>query len=159
MSEPNEAFNCWFAENYERLVSLADRYTSEPHDLLHHVYLRVVKADPPRIMDNPFGYLHRALYFEATRGAYKRLMKTGDALPPDLPYEQDFDHLVKLEQLQVWASMLHPFDRVLLQLYMDGWNMAEVARGSGIPASTIKTSIHRTKKKLHAVANNRQNKE
>ena len=101
--ERKGVFDSWLTENYERLLVIAKRYVTEPEDLLHHVYLRVLNADPPRLMDNPLGYFHRAMYFEATRGQYKRLMKCSEELTHDPPFEQDFEKLVRAEQLQVWA--------------------------------------------------------
>ena len=55
------------------------------------------------------------------------------------------------------ANHLSWFDRTVLELYLDGWSMAELSRQSGIGVSVLYESISQSKKKLRRVIRRREN--
>tara|TARA_R110000803_G_scaffold54078_4_gene110690 strand:+ start:3798 stop:4277 length:480 start_codon:yes stop_codon:yes gene_type:complete len=145
-----ETWNKWFTENYDKLVGIAKRYHKEPYDLVHHVYIRVQRQkDMSKIMINPLPYFKRAMYIEATRGKFKSLYIYNDK-PEWLDIRQDEPETkhFKLEEIELITDQLNYFDKTVLHIWIDGYNICEVARESGIPHQVLHTSLHRSKKKI-----------
>ena len=147
-SDNRRDFDSWFAQNYSNLLEIAGRYTPDTSDLLHHVYLRAIKADPPDIMRNPAGYLHRAMWMEVTRGQFKRLMQIDGAQVMDVPDSPDPTNILVREVFEMMSDRLHWFDRAVLKLYLDGYNLTEVAKEADIKPSVLWVSVHRSKNKM-----------
>jgi len=101
----------------------------------------------------------KAMYFEATRGKFKELYKTNDNEPTEQTSESDWSKAIQREQLQLILDRLSWFDRTVFGLYLNGWNMAEISRRSGIGESTLYRSLHVTRKTLKDVLRNRTEKE
>ncbi len=87
------------------------------------------------------------MYMEATRGQFKKIYRLEDRPPaPDVAVETDLQTALRREQVELFIDRLQWFDRQIVRLYLDGHNLAEVAREAGINPATIYQSLHRTKK-------------
>ena len=155
-SRHTEDWNRFLTRNYSKLLHVAQRWTDDPGDLVHHVYLRCIDK---RYMENPFGYFVKAMYFEATRGKFKELYKTNDHEQTEQATETDWSKAIQRERMQLLLDRLSWFDRTVFSLYLQGWNMAEISRRSGIGESTLYRSLHVTRKTLKDVLRNRTEEE
>jgi DNA-directed RNA polymerase specialized sigma24 family protein len=145
-----EEWNKWFEENYDKLLKVAETYHSDFEDLVHHVYLRVYRQrDLTRVMKNPLPYFKRAMFVEATRGKFKGQYTYKDC-PEWLDIKQDesSEKHFMLENIELITDQLNWFNKTVLHIWIDGYNICEVARESGIPHQVLHTSLHRTKKKI-----------
>jgi len=151
-----EDWNEFLTKNYAKLVRIAKRWTDDPSDLVHHVYLRCIdKRFPNKEGETAMGYFVKAMYFEATRGQFKEIYKIIDQEPDEATTENDWTKAVRREQMQLVLDRLSWFDRTLFSLYLQGWNMADLSRRSGIGESTLYRSLHITRKTLKDVLRNR----
>lgn len=139
------------ARSYSKLVASARPLHRDPIDLVHHTYLRVERQDLDKVLDNPMGYFCRAMFIEATRGDFKKKYELKEA--PSYQHVSDYDlsFAIMKEELEIMTCHLSWFDRKVLRLYLDGWNLTQVSRESGIKTSTFHTSLHRSRKKLRDV--------
>lgn len=152
-SEVRKDFDAWFAEEYMNLVHSARGMHRDPFDLVHHVYSACVKASPVNIMDNPAGYFHTAMWTQATRGTFKAMYAISDTFVGDIPTESNIGWHIAREEAMLLTHHLKWFDRQVLKLYLEGYNIRQVGRESGIPYTTLYQSLWRTKNKLkHALS-------
>lgn len=141
------------AEQYTRLTQIAGQWTADKCDLVNHTYLRC-RRNP--FVDNPMGYFVRAMHREATRGQFKKAYSiTAEIYFEVAEPEQDDKHLQR-EVVAIVLDRLSWFDRTVMQLYIDGQNMAELSAESGINQSTLYQSIYRTKNTLKNAIHKRQ---
>jgi DNA-directed RNA polymerase specialized sigma24 family protein len=155
-SRARKDFDAWFVENYDDLTQVARRLHPDGPDLLHHTYLSCVLAlrKNKNILDNLPGYVHTAMWNLST-GTFRKLYKITDA--PDYTHISNYDiqEAIRKEEALLMANHLSWFDRTVLELYLDGWSMAELSRQAGIGASTLYESISQSKKKLRLVIRQR----
>jgi DNA-directed RNA polymerase specialized sigma24 family protein len=149
-------FDAWFSENYEDLVQTSFALHPDAYDLVHHTYLSVCQAldANPKIADNFGGYVHTALWKFAQRD-FRKLYHVADAPQKELVSDYDLRDAIRKEEALLMANHLKWFDRKVLELYLEGWSMAELARESGINRSTLYESISQSKKKLRDVIRQR----
>ncbi len=147
-SEARRAFDEWFKEEYATLLESARGIHRDHMDLVHHTYHSCIRAAPPRIMDNPSAYFHTAMWTQATKGAFKRLYRITEATPQEIPANDNTGALIEREEALLLTNHLAWFDRQVLRLYLEGYNLRQVSRESGIPHTTLYQSLHRTRKKL-----------
>ena len=149
-------FDAWFSENYDDLVQTAFALHPDAYDLVHHTYLSVCQAldANPKIADNFGGYVHTALWKSAQRD-FRKLYHVADAPQKELVSDYDLRDAIRKEEALLMANHLKWFDRKVLELYLEGWSMAELARESGINRSTLYESISQSKKKLRDVIRQR----
>ena len=90
-------------------------------------------------------------------GTFRKLYKITDA--PDYTHVSNYDiqEAIRKEEALIMANHLSWFDRTVLELYLDGWSMAELARQSGIGVSVLYESISQSKKKLRRAIRRREN--
>ena len=155
-SKHKEDWNNFLRKNYLKLRTIGKRWTPDSSDLVHHVYLRCIDKPFP---ENPLGYFVKAMYNEATRGKFKELYKTSDNEPEEQATSTDWSKAIQREQMQLLLDRLSWFDRTVFSLYLQGWNMADVSRRSGIGESTLYRSLHVTRKTLKDVLRNRTEKD
>tara|TARA_R110002167_G_scaffold78666_6_gene217493 strand:+ start:3576 stop:4040 length:465 start_codon:yes stop_codon:yes gene_type:complete len=136
----------FYAERYEDIARLARRHTSDPHDLVHHTYLRCITTP---FADNPMGYVSVAMFREATRGKFKELylIREGVEYTP-VADEPDLTKSLQREQMQLIIDRLSWFDREVINLYLQGWKMTEVSKKTGIAVSALYKSVSRSKKQI-----------
>jgi len=101
------------------------------------------------------GYATVALFREATRGQFKRLYQRRDHLDPELIHmTHDLQKSIQREQLQIIIDRLSWFDRMIMNLYLEGWSMVEVTDGSDIAVGVLYQSLHRSRKTIiNAICN------
>ena len=152
-SQSRREFDSWLEANYQKLVNSATSIHSDPTDLVHHTFLRIISLKGVKlvkVMENLFAYFSRAMFFEATRNNSK--FKSDYEIYPvprkDQLTEYDLSHAFLLENFELAVDRLSWFDRTTLKLYCEGWNLTQVARESGIKPSTFHTSLHRSREKL-----------
>ena len=149
MNSDKALWDKFVSENYEYLVQIARRHTSDPEDLVAHCYLRIIDK---RFMEKPMGYFCTAMYMEATRGQFKSIYQLQDTpTPPEPIYDPDITLSIRREQVELIIDRLGWFDKTVIKLYLDGYNISEVARESGIKPATLYQSLHRTKKIIQDV--------
>ena len=141
-------FDDWFVQAYGRLIESAHGMHREPRDLVHHVYLACVSAAPPDIMRNPDGYFNTAMWMQATRGPFKRMYVMRHAKLSELPTEDNIANQIAREEAMLLTNHLAWFDRQVLRLYLEGYNLRQVSRESGISHNVLYQSLHRTKQKI-----------
>lgn len=155
-SRARRDFDAWFVENYDDLTQVARRLHPDGPDLLHHTYLSCVLAlrKNKNILDNLPGYVHTAMWNLST-GTFRKLYKITDA--PDYTHISNYDiqEAIRKEEALLMANHLSWFDRTVLELYLDGWSMAELSRQAGITAEVLYKSISTSKKKLRLVIRQR----
>jgi len=155
-SRARRDFDAWFVENYDDLTQVARRLHPDGPDLLHHTYLSCVLAlrKNKNILDNLPGYVHTAMWNLST-GTFRKLYKITDA--PDYTHISNYDiqDAIRKEEALLMANHLSWFDRTVLELYLDGWSMAELSRQAGITAEVLYKSISQSKKKLRLVIRQR----
>jgi len=156
-SKARRDFDAWFVENYDDLTQVARRLHPDGPDLLHHTYLSCVLAlrKNKNILDNLPGYVHTAMWNLST-GTFRKLYKITDA--PDYTHVSNYDiqEAIRKEEALLMANHLSWFDRTVLELYLDGWSMAELSRQAGISAEVLYKSISTSKKKLRNVIRQRR---
>ena len=159
-SEARRAFDEWFAANYDELLQVAHRLHHENRDLVHHTYIACVKAleSNPDILDDIPGYVHRSLWNNHFNG-FRKLYYISDAPKKigQLVSDYDLQEAIRKEEALLMADHLSWFDRTVLELYLDGWSMAELARETTIDVNVFYVSIHKSKKKLRRVVRLRSN--
>ena len=144
MSSDKRQWDAFVTENYDYLVTVARRYTPDAEDLVNHCYLRIIDK---RFMEKPMGYFCTAMWMEATRGQFKNLYLLQDTAPPPEPiYDPDLTLSIRREQVEMIIDRLGWFDKTVIKLYLEGFNISDVARESGIKPATLYQSLHRTKK-------------
>lgn len=151
-SKDKKAWRRWFELNYTAMVDGANKFVADPHDLVHHCFLRVDKAPMHKVMDNPSAYFRKVMWIEGTRGRYKKAYtyrNTPDG--PDPVYDPDLSEAIMREEFELVKDRLTWFDRQVLDLYIEGYNLSEVARESGIDKDVFHTSLYRSRKKLKDV--------
>jgi DNA-directed RNA polymerase specialized sigma24 family protein len=150
----------WITKNYSKLVNVAKRYTEFPFDLVSHVYIRVEKADLNKVMEKPFSYFAKAMHIEATRGTFKEMYKQSQPILKEPKFTvADLSKSLMREQLEIFTDRLNWFDKTVFKLWLEGNNISQVARESGIPHETLHTSLYRTKKKIKNAFSQLKNKE
>lgn len=148
-SKDRKAFDIWVEANYNELVRYAANYHKDKYDLVNHVYLRVVKQDLAKVMENPTGYFRRAMFIEGTRGQFKKIYKiTLEIKQEPVAESKDLYEAINREQLEIFTNCLGWFDQQVFRLWLSGENICELARDSGIAQRTLHTSLYRTKKKI-----------
>jgi len=99
------------------------------------------------------------MYNEATRGQFKTIYQIIDAIPEEKETESDWTRAIQREQMQLILDRLSWFDRTIFGLYLQGWNMADLSRRTGIGESVLYRSIHESKKILKDVLRHRSKEE
>ena len=128
-----EEWDEFLTRNYSKLLFTARKWTGEPSDLVHHTYLRCInKRFPSEEDENPLGYFIKAMYNEATRGQFKTIYQITDAIPEEKEIESDWTKAIQREQMQLILDRLSWFDRTVFGLYLQGWNMADLSRRTGL---------------------------
>lgn len=158
-SGARKVFDQYFSDNYDDLMQVARRLHRDHLDLLHHTYLTCVKAlnNNENILDNLPGYIHTSLW-NLSAGSFRKLYQITDA--PEYIHVSNYDlaDAIRKEEAFILANHLSWFDRTVLELYLDGWSMAELSRESGINADVLYQSISQSKKKLRDVIRQRSSK-
>ena len=68
------------------------------------------------------------------------------------------DDALNREQLELFTDRLSWFDQTVFRLWLNGENISELSRESGIALETLHTSLHRTKKKIKDAFSNLRDK-
>jgi len=124
----------------------ARRYHRQPHDLLHHVYLRIYQLpNLQEIMDGkPWGYHILALHRQATTGVFAKAYKLLDGVVVDTPAEIETAPMRLREETALILSRLPWFDRTLFEIKLTGYNMHKFAKESKISPHTVYYSLRKT---------------
>jgi len=94
-------------------------------------------------------YVSVAMFREATRGKFKEIYRIREGVTFDIEApEVDLTIAIQREQMQLVIDRLSWFDRELMNLYLEGWKMAEVSKKTGIGVGALYQSIHRSKKQI-----------
>ena len=153
-SENRSKWNKFFAERYKDILRVARKHSRDPNDLVHHTYLRCM--DKP-LADNPMAYVAVAMFREATRGKFKEIYRIVEGAPHVVRSDEpDITKSMQREEMQLMIDRLSWFDRHVMNLYLDGWKMVEVADKTGIGVGTLYQSLHRSKKTIIDAIRNEQ---
>lgn len=148
-------FDAWFSENYDELVRTARALHPQACDLVHHTYLSIIQTlQRGHKIGNLPGYFHTSMWKQSA-SHFRKLYRITDHPQKILVSDYDIADAIRKEEALIMANHLQWFDRVILTLYLDGWNMAELSRETGINRSTLYESISQSKKKLRHVIRQR----
>jgi len=160
-SKARRDFDEWFTENYEDLLQVTRRLHRDYRDLLHYTYAGCVKAleKNENIIDDIPAYVHRSLW-NNHYNSFRKLYFISDSPKKNQQIVSNYDlqEAIRKEEALIMANHLSWFDRKVLELYLDGWSMAELARQSGIDVNVLYKSISTSKKKLRNVIRQRASK-
>jgi DNA-directed RNA polymerase specialized sigma24 family protein len=160
-SRARKDFDSWFTENYDDLLQVTRRLHRDHRDLLHYTYIACVKAleNNLNILDDIPAYVHRSLWNNHFNG-FRKLYFISDSPKKNqqLVSNYDIQEAIRKEEALIMANHLSWFDRKVLELYLDGWSMAELARQSGIDVNVLYKSISTSKNKLRNVISQRASK-
>lgn len=157
-SEARRAFDKWFAEHYDELVVYARNLHRDNRDLVHHTYLRVIRAlNSGSVIKNMPSYFNRAMFIARTDDFHKLYFR-GDYATKEIAVDSLLNSKIRDEEALLLANHLPWFDRTVLELYLDGWSMAEISRESGISVDVFYKSIQKSKEKLRHVVRFRSKK-
>jgi len=149
--EARKAFDDWFSENYDELVEYARNLHRDNRDLVHHTYLRVIRAlKSGSVIKNMPSYFNRAMFIARTDD-FHPLYFRGDYPTKEIAVQSLLQDKIREEEALILANHLAWFDRTVLLLYLDGWSMAEISRESGISVDVFYKSIQKSKEKLRHV--------
>lgn len=150
-------FDAWFVAEYDALVEMARAIHRDNRDLVHHTYLRCVRAiERGSTIKNFQAYFNRAMFIVRCDD-FGRLYFRGDYPKKDLVSTSNVETKIREDEALLLARHLSWFDRTVLELYLDGWSMAEIARESGISVDVLYKSISNSKKALRNVVGIRSN--
>ena len=109
------------------------------------------------LADNPMAYVAVAMFREATRGKFKEIYRIVEGAPHVVRSDEpDITKSMQREEMQLMIDRLSWFDRHVMNLYLDGWKMVEVADKTGIGVGTLYQSLHRSKKTIIDAIRNEQ---
>lgn len=138
------SLNSYVQDNYNMLVSYAQKLTSQPSDLVHYTYLKAVESDFIYINDQMTDYYFKKGMKHNARDKYwLRDTTYVDEVPEDVAEHRDMSKVIQREQIDSIMRHLTWFDRTLFELYLQGQNMHKLSEESGIPSTTV---YHRLKK-------------
>lgn len=150
-SRVREDFDAWVKENYAELVSIAQGIHPDARDLIHHTYLKVVKAiHRGSIIKNIPAYFNRAMFIVRC-DSFGKLYHLPDHAQRELQSTSSVDIKIREDEALLLINHLPWFDRTVLGLYLEGWSMAELSRESGISVDVLYKSISTSKKILKNV--------
>jgi RNA polymerase sigma-70 factor (ECF subfamily) len=134
-------------------------------DVCQNVYLNVLRSGHTYDGSSSFStWLHRV----ATNAAIDHVRIRRDAMSRavlhDTPvlermagaYETDYNTPERREFLYKCVDALPPRDRELMRMWLDEMPYEEIAARSGMPEGSIKSRIHRSKRKVIEEARRRQ---
>ena len=148
-------FDAWFSENYDDLVQTAFALHPDAYDLVHHTYLKIAEGiSKGHKVQNLPGYFHTAMW-KHSANKFRKLYARGDAPQKELVSDYDLRDAIRKEEALLMANHLKWFDRKVLELYLEGWSMAEVSQESGVSVDVFYKSIQKSKEKLRHVIRQR----
>lgn len=148
-------FDEWIRANYAELVRIAQSIHPDGKDLVHHTYLKVVKSiHKGSVIKNLPAYFNRAMFI-ARIDEFGKLYFRADFPQKELHSTSSLDIKIREDEALLLANHLPWFDRTILELYLEGYSMAEISRESGISADVLYKSISTSKKILRNVVGER----
>lgn len=170
--EPGERFEALMQPHFEALYSAARRMTLSPYDaedLVQEVCIRAFdRLEDLEKIEFPRAWLLRVMYnlfIDSTRAAGRSPLDvagTGDdSAEPDhidsgaeRPDDQ-VDRDQRIEQILRAMRCLNAEQCALVAMHdIEGLSIDELSRLTGRPAGTIKSQLHRTRKKLGRLLSN-----
>lgn len=139
----------WFKHHYDELCKIAAKYSGEPEDLLHHVYLKTRRSGTiSAMLDScPMSYMRKALWREANMGSYLRLMRKQTGVMP----EQEGWSWQSRELLYIAIDRLPEPEKQLMYLSLWGCSIAEISTTCRIPESTLYARYRRIRHTLKSM--------
>lgn len=127
------SWNEYVESNYQELLTICKGLSDSPEDLLHYTFLRVYDKNPK----NKEHYFKRALRFNSISRAFRKQFNQVWEELDNIPLEYDLDKRICIEKIDTVVRHLDSFDRAIFELYLQGENMTEISKESGIPIATI----------------------
>jgi RNA polymerase sigma-70 factor, ECF subfamily len=156
-TEADHAFAAWYAASWEGARRLATRLVGDATDgedlaasVLVDVWHRWRTAGMP---DRPDAYLHRAI-----RNRSSTVFRQRDRDRAGAPLTLDLatapgpeDTIVVRDEVEQLLGRLPDDDRRTVELlYLDGLSCAETARRLGVRPASVRSRVHRTRRRLAA---------
>lgn len=156
MNQP-ESLNEYFNQNYNKLVKYASRFTNDPHDLVHFIYIKSVDAGFEYRNKPSTDWYFKLGIKQSSYSDFKKLYTNDhvEFVESRMEVEVDSDHgrRVMFEVVDEQVRFLKEFDRHIVEIYLRGENMKALSRETEIPYQTIQSSIKRSigsiKKAVH----------
>ena len=137
-------------KNYDELVRIARGITSCPYDLVSHTYLRVYDKIEDKEESDKDSYFKFVMWREGTTNQNKFLESHKYRTAALAQVENKTDIYAKLlhERVEFMLFNFNDFERRLFQLYLEGENMSDFCKFSGVSPRTVWKSIERVKEFL-----------
>jgi len=140
--------NAYVSDNYSKLVRYASKYSNNPHDTVHAAYLKIINSH--FVYENTQkteAYFIKTIRFHALDEIKKdgKLESLGS-----YDVQDDYSHIEKVimrEKIEAITRLLDQFDRIVFELYLEGWNTREISRETGIK----KEVFYHTQKRVKAI--------
>ncbi len=123
---------------------------ADADDLTQEVALRALRYGRSFDASRPLGPWLRRAAVRAWIDESERARRRPGALEPETAAARERgDRLAEREELALLLASLSEKERVvLLRFHAGGESVAEIARGLGLPEGTVKSHLHRARRKL-----------
>jgi len=139
--------NDYFTEHYDNLVKYASKFTQDPNDLVHHIYIKAVNAGFKFVNKPMTDWYFKLGIKQSSYSDFKKLYNNDHLELIDDMYAQevpDIEKRVMIEMIDEQIRFLTEFDRTVIEIYLRGENMKELSRETDIPYQTIQSSLKRS---------------
>ena len=145
-NEPTN-LNEYLTKYYNSLVKYASRFSNDPNDLVHHVFIKAKGADFTYVSKPQTDWYFKLGIKRSSFSDFKKLYDTDAVEYIDDRYVQDntnFDRRMMFELVDEQLRFLSEFDRTIMEIYLRGENMNKLSRETEIPYVTIQSSLKRS---------------
>ena len=137
----------YIAQNYSKLVKYASRFTNDPNDIVHHIYIKAISADFKYVNKPSADWYFKLGIKRSSFSDFKKLYNIEAVEFLDERFVQEdvtLDRRVMFELLDEQIRFLSEFDRTVIEIYLRGENMNKLSRETEIPYVTIQGSLKRS---------------
>ena len=138
------SWNRYIEENYSHLMEVAEGLTDYPNDLIHFTFLRCYDKTP----DDKDRYFKRAMKLNSISTTFRKQFNQVWEEVENIPIEHDLDKRICLERVDTVLRHLDKFDRTIFELYLQGEEMKQLSKESGIPISTIYLTLSKARQAI-----------
>jgi RNA polymerase sigma-70 factor, ECF subfamily len=149
---PSTNLDEMYREHHRMVFSTAYRVTGNAHDaedVLHTVFLRLLRRDESVIIGNPESYLRRSAVnaaldvVRARRDSHVSDLERVPARSRDLDLSDLSEHLRR-----ALASLPERTAAIFVLRFFEGLSNPEIAKAMGMSQMVVAVTVHRARKKL-----------
>ena len=157
-----ETLNEYLDQNYDKLVKYASKFTDDPNDLVHFIYLKAIDAEFEYRNKPSTDWYFKLSIKQSSYSDFNRLYSAShvEFIEERMGIEEsdsDLDRRVMFELVDEQVRFLSEFDRGIVEIYLRGENMKQLSRDTEIPYQTIQSSLKRSITAIKDKVNSRLN--